>query len=642
LIHTTSFLKDGGRLGYVISSSWLDNLFGASLQRFLFNHFKIIAIIENQKMRSFDTASVNTIILIVEKCSDEKAREQNNVRFIRIFKDYKELIGRSEDENRIETVINFAKKLESTNRSIKTNDYFILVKNQKLLEEASTFDGKYEPGNWGAKYLRSPEIYNTIIETAGNKLIPLSNVADIKYGIKSGANDFFYLEDDTDKVKEMSDEDYKLNFGFDRKKHKISWEKFGWYYSEMTKSHHTLERVYFKPLFKTQKEAKNLDVDLSKLKYHVLICNEKLDTLKKYNTRIAKYIVQAQKEYGLHELATTSARISNDKDNPRDWFNLGKELFVGDFIFPSKIHEKYGLIDNRIAKIYCDKVNYNIKVKSEFAKEADLIFLIMNSTLFRYFLELFARQMGEGLTDIDVVVVAKTLVINPKLLQSKDKELQEILKSLKSREQETIYEEIKKEDRRKLDTIIFKALGLKEKEVDELYEQVCESRVQRNVKASSVVTVKSKQKPDYETSLKLIQERFPEIHLYSELVKGSITVQFFIPNAPAKLPKDIRLGDSNLFQSYFVNFKEGNVQSSIGFKNISQLKLFRFFYETLEVKGTRFTLPEKVEDCEKVRSILESDFKNFSPQIKSLLKSFRSTSSFLSLYRDLVLHPEKH
>ena len=199
----------------------------------------------------------------------------------------------------------------------------------------------------------------------------------MKYGIKSGANDFFYLVDDTDKVKEMSNDDYKLNFGFERRKHLISWEKNGWFYSEMTKSHHILERAYFKPLFKTQKEAKNLDVDLERLKYHVLICNESLADLKKYKTKIAKYIEIAQKEHGLHELATNSARISNDKDNPRDWFNLGKDLFVGDFIFPSKIGERFRLIDNRKTKVFCDKVNYNVKVREDYKECSDIVFLLM-------------------------------------------------------------------------------------------------------------------------------------------------------------------------------------------------------------------------------------------------------------------------
>ncbi|MEW6652265.1 MAG: N-6 DNA methylase, partial [Bacteroidota bacterium] len=363
LMHTAAFLKEGGRLGYVISSSWLDVAFGAGLQKFLLDNFKIIAVIDNQKVRSFETASINTVILILEKSSDHEERENNTVRFIRIYKDYKELIGQSDSEDRFTTVINFTSQLEKTNKTVKNENYFVTVRTQKQLEEESTTDGKYENGNWGAKYLRSPEIYNRIIDKAGDKLIPLRNIVDVKRGFTTGSNDFFYVIDDTKEIKNLTDDEYKLQFGYERSKHKISWEKYGWYYSELTKNHHLMERVYFQPLFKSQKEAENLEVNKKNLRYHVLICNESLASLKKYNTKIAKYIEIGEKEYDLHKNPTNAQRISNVKGNERDWFNLGKDLTTGDFIFPSKIHEKYGLIDNRKSKVFCDKVNYNINIK---------------------------------------------------------------------------------------------------------------------------------------------------------------------------------------------------------------------------------------------------------------------------------------
>lgn len=637
LMHTAAFLKEGGRLGYVISSSWLDVAFGAGLQKFLLDNFKIIAVIDNQKMRSFETASINTVILILEKCSDHEERQSNIVRFVRIYKDYKDLIGASDSENRFDTVIKFTTQLEKTNKTVKNNDYFVTVRTQKQLEEESTTDGKYENGNWGAKYLRSPEIYNRIIDKAGDKLIPLRNIVDVKRGFTTGSNDFFYVIDDTDKVKKLTEDEYKLQFGYERSKHKISWDKFGWYYSELTKNHHLMERVYFQPLFKSQKEAKNLEVDKKNLRYQVLICNESMATLKKYNTKIAKYIEIAEKQFDLHNNPTNTQRISNIKGNERDWFNLGKDLAVGDFIFPSKIHEKYGLIDNRKSKVFCDKVNYNISIKKGYSKYAEIIFLIMNSTFFRFLLELFARQMGEGLTDIDVVVVDNTVVIDPELLKPYEKELKEIYKSLRSREQETIYKEVKQKDRRKLDTIIFEVLGLKAKDVDELYKEASELRLNRNEKAGSVTTIKSKQKPDYGTSLKLIQERFPEVRSYTSLIQNKETEEFNIPNLPAKFPKDIKTGESNFFNTYNVYFTEGNKQIAVSFKNGSQLKLFRFFYEQLELKGTKISLLTNPNDCEKVLKFLNDDYKKYNTQIKSVLKSLRSSASYLAVYRDLVL-----
>lgn len=639
LMHTAAFLKEGGRLGYVISSSWLDVAFGTGLQKFLLDNFKIIAVIDNQKVRSFETASINTVILILEKSSDHEEREKNTVRFIRVYKEYKELIGSSDSENRFDTVINFTSQLEKTNKSSKNDDFFVTVRTQKQLEEESTTDGKYENGNWGAKYLRSPEIYNRIIDKAGGKLIPLRNIVNVFYGIKSGANDFFYVIDDTEEVKKLTNDEYKLQFGYERSKHKISWDKYGWYYSELTKNHHLMERVYFQPLFKSQKEAENLEVNKKNLRYHVLICNESLAALKKYNTKIAKYIEIGEKEYDLHNNPTNAQRISTVKGNERDWFNLGKDLTTGDFIFPSKIGEKFRLIDNRKAKVFCDKVSYNIKVSREYSKYRDTIFLILNSTLFRYFAELFARQLtgSQTISDIDVVVVENTLVINPSLLDSYQSELEKIYESFRNREQLTIFEEVKRKDRIKLDQIILEALGLSLKDVKELHEAACSYVSKRQIHSDSVTTIKKKQKPDYQTSLKLIQERFSEVHSYTSLIQNNETEEFNIPNLPAKFPKDIKGGDSNFFNTYNVYFTEGNKQIAVSFKSSSQLKLFRFFFEELELKGTKILLPENPADCEKILVILSNDFKKYSMQIKNVLKSLRSSASYLSIYRDLLL-----
>jgi methylase of polypeptide subunit release factors len=638
LMHTAAFLKEGGRLGYVISSSWLDVAFGAGLQKFLLDNFKIIAVIDNQKMRSFETASINTVILILEKCSDHEERQSSIVRFVRIYKDYKDLIGASDSENRFDTVIKFTSQLEKTNKTVKNDDYFVTIRTQKQLEEESTADGKYENGNWGAKYLRSPEIYNKIIEKAGSKLIPLRNIVDVFYGIKSGSNDFFYVIDDTEKVKKLTDDEYKLQFGYERSKHKINWEKYGWYYSELTKNHHLMERVYFQPLFKSQKEAENLEVNKKNLRYQVFICNESLAALKKYNTKIAKYIEIAEKQFDLHNNPTNAQRISNVKGNERDWFNLGKDLSVGDFIFPSKIGERFRLIDNRKSKVYCDKVSYNISLHKEFKKYEDIIFLILNSTVFRYFLDLFARQMVVKISDVDVYVVENTLICDPTILKPYEKELKEIYKSIRGREQGTIYDEIKQKDRRKLDTIIFEVLGLKHKDVDELYKEAYDYVKNRQLHSESLETVKSKQKPDYETSLKLIQERFPEVRSYTSLIQNKETEEFNIPNLPAKFPKDIKAGESNFFNTYNVYFTEGNKQIAVSFKNGSQVKLLKFFYEELELKGTKILLPVNPNDCESALKILNKDFKEFSMQIKSVLKSLRSSASYLAVYRDLILN----
>lgn len=237
------------------------------------------------------------------------------------------------------------------------------------------------------------------------------------------------------------------------------------------------------------------------------------------------------------------------------------------------------------------------------------------------------------------VIIDKDLlyIIFPKYLAPFKVELVNIYNLLKNRPQETIYEEIKKVDRRKLDKILFEIIGLNEKDLDEFYKEASGQRIKRNEKASSVTTSKTKQKPDYQTSVKLIQERFPEIQSYISLTENVILEDFNIPYLSAIFPQTAKTGDSNLYNTYNVIFTQGNKKITVSLSSNGQLKLFKFFYDSLEIKGQKIMLPSNSEECEKIYTILSSDFKNYSNQIKSVLKSLRSSASHLAVYRDLVM-----
>lgn len=64
----------------------------------------------------------------------------------------------------------------------------------ELFQEGLGEDGKYAGGKWGGLYLRAPDIYFHVLEKAGDKLVRLSEVAEVRRGFTTGANDFFYLE----------------------------------------------------------------------------------------------------------------------------------------------------------------------------------------------------------------------------------------------------------------------------------------------------------------------------------------------------------------------------------------------------------------------------------------------------------------
>lgn len=630
LMHTAALLREGGRLGYVISASWLDVSFGAGLQKFLLDNFKIIAIIDQQKKRSFETASINTVILIVEKCSNIEERRENNIKFVRIFADYEEFIGRSSDADRFDKTTDFVGKIENASENFSNAKLKLEIRNQAKLEQLSTFNNKYHNGYWGAKFLRSSEIYKKIAENSQDKFIPLSEIAEVKYGIKTGANAFFYLIDETEKALAMSDELYLLTFGIEKRKHSVLWKTCGWYLSELNNQHYIIEKEYVSPIFKTQKEAVNLDVDLNKLKYCVLTCKEPKLSLIQRNRYILKYInVGESNQYSIPKIPSVSGR--------EPWYDLTSSAYAGDFIFPSKIGEKYRLIDNRDSQVYCDKVNYVINIKDEYKEFSNEIFLLLNSICFRYFIDLFSRQLtgNQTLSDVDVNLVQKTLILRPELFREKLVNIKEVLESLKGREQGTIHEEILKDDKFAIDSVILATIGLGDDDVKELHRVASKYVKERQDKSASLTTSKSKQKLNYEDSLRLIKERFSEIRKYKNLVKNTETIEFEVPFERVEYPKN-GMGSDNLFGDYKIYFVKDGKEKSISFLSPQQLDLFEFFNKTLEVKGKGLKLPKSRQECTALANELMIDYDANINSIRTFLKSNRSTANALSIYRDIL------
>ncbi len=628
LMHTTSFLRNGGRLGYVISSSWLDVSFGRDLQEFLLKNFKIIAILDNQVKRSFETASINSVILVVEKCENKTERDTNLVRFVRIFKEYNEIIGGTWTSERLEKVHTFVKEIEQSTKSIENASYNLFVIKQIDLENESILNDKYTNGHWGAKYLRSPKIYNKIIRKSFKKFEKLSNIANITRGFTTGANDFFYVKDNYQSLENLTEQEYLVKMGVSKQSHKEYWKRMGYFFSEMDKRSYEIERFYVKPLFKTQREALNLDVDVSNLHNFVVLCSDSKKKLEKYKNKVLNYIKSAE-SLDIQNRPTMSVRDQ--------WYDLSSSAVVGDFIFPSKIGEKFRLIDNRKAKVHCDKVNYAITINENYEQEKNLIFLILNSTIFRFFIDLFSRQLtgAQTLSDVDVIVVKNTIIPKPELLIPYKVELEEIYQSFKSREQGTIFDEVMQKDRRRLDEIIFEALGLDKSDVNDLYKATCNYVAMRKQKSESVVSTKKKQKYSFDDALLFIKERFPEIKTYKKTIKNKTTQEFKIPSWKAKFPKNSD-GNGNIFNNYPVYFVEGNLQKTVNFSNAGQLQLFQYLYNQFDIKNIDLKFPTSEAECLTVFKSVQKDFNKYSEQIKNLLKSHRISIHYLSIYKTIL------
>ncbi|HEC67396.1 MAG TPA: SAM-dependent DNA methyltransferase [Candidatus Desulfofervidus auxilii] len=444
--HCGYFLKEGGRIGIVTSNAWLDVAYGYELQKFFLKNFKIIAIVESRCEPWFEDAAVNTIFTILERCSNKEERKNHLVKFVKLKKKLKELIpqnlefphqrwqGIEKLVSKIENSGSEFYKLEGTrfictlkgHKTYEDDNFRIrVIKQGDLLKE---LESQGKTAKWG-KYLRAPEIYFEILEKCRDKLVPLKEVAEVRFGIKTGINEFFYLDDE--KIKK--------------------WK---------------IEEEFLKPVIKSPKESDTILIDPQKLKYKIFICNKSKEELKKEGKSGAlKYIEWGEKQKTKNgvpwpEVPSVKGRkywyLSEERNEPIVWIMLYNPSFK------TFLNKEKTLIDHTL---------YGISPKIDIFGETLIQFL--NSSFANLQAEIIGYpQMAAGGLKTHVEDIQNFLFVPSFKL---NKNIQKSFLKLLSRPIKPIFEEVKMKDRQELDSAILEALGLDPKVyLPKIYEGLCE------------------------------------------------------------------------------------------------------------------------------------------------------------------------
>lgn len=93
IAHATQFLRQGGRLSFVVSSAILFSDYGIPLIRFIGHHYRICAVIDSMVERWFPDADTNTVLLMLERETDEQMRSTNMIRFVRLRRTLAQLVS---------------------------------------------------------------------------------------------------------------------------------------------------------------------------------------------------------------------------------------------------------------------------------------------------------------------------------------------------------------------------------------------------------------------------------------------------------------------------------------------------------------------------------------------------------------------
>jgi hypothetical protein len=468
--HGAAFLKQGGYLGLVTSVGWLDTEYGFRLQEFFLKNFRIIAVMESRVEKWFEDARVTTAVTILQKEPDEEKRRNNRVRFIQLRRPLSEIYtfalkaplsdtneaARQRDMDAVRDLI------ESTDID-ETNDYWRI----RLVSQADLWDtgcrlrldageetgmdfSAYKGGKWG-QYVRAPDVYFELLDRCRHRLVPLSELATVRFGFKTGADRFFCVHDVTEEEKRRA-----RSPGAFREQWSIGVED-----AERVRiiragdrSLHLVEARYLEPEFHSLMEASRITVTASDAKKMVINAPISRAALRK--TFLAKYVEYAERN-GWHTGSTVASRAKT-----RPWYDLGlcPKAERAPIFWP--MAQQY----RHLAPWNNDKMpcNHNLfDVSPEQGIEPRTLWAVLNSTVVALIKQQFGRLAGiEGNLKTEVVDAQMMLVPDPRHASKEAvKRLVDVATRLSRQDMRRyLYEEFELADRRDLDDAVLELLGI--------------------------------------------------------------------------------------------------------------------------------------------------------------------------------------
>lgn len=519
--HTGRFVKEGGRMGFITSNSWLDVAYGYELQKYMVNNFKIIAILESRCEPWFEDAAVNTVVTILERCSDKKERQKHIASFVKVKKKLAELIpwdAKQDAARRWIGLDGLVHKIENAAYSdkcydVKTNkcildgvatveddDFRIRLVKQSDLK--AQLDKEQKTAKWG-QYLRAPQVYFDLLNEHGDKFVPLHNVADIKRGITTGINEFFHLDEE------------RIN-------------------------HWGIESEFLIPVITTVKEVDDLIIKPEVAKYKLFLCNKsKQQLIKQGKINALKYIEWGEKQTTDNGIFWSDVPSTK---NRKDWWALG-EIEPGDIMLNRFVGQRFFVALNKEKTILGDVVFEGIFNDNKHRKIGSIF---VNSAITALSTELVGRiNLGEGLLTTYGPEINEFLLPNPDIIDNKYiASIEKTFNTLSSRPIKPIFEEVKMKDRRKLDSLILEAMGLDpQKYLQPVYDGLTElvrERIELAAMRTRLSKTKKAQAPDKmkeQIIAELVQsgiKQFPDDFLVDKLKPQDYT-GVPVPNVPLKL-----------------------------------------------------------------------------------------------------------
>ena len=426
LVRNLSLLVDDGVASVISSDKWLETDYGVSLQKKLKDH--LIAIY-GQRERTFG-ADINTVITVYSR---KKIEKPMGFTYLRLY-------GGKEVRRHVE------------------------IKRGELI-----------PGKWF--YLRAPKIFvERILPKLNHRL---GEFATVKFGIKTGANEFFFMKD----VSHLYETDYLAEHGkFDdwniNARNVTDLEKQGLIYIENEGGQRfVIDRKDVVPVIRSPTEVNSCIIEkTSSLVFRPNPPEKPGKYSKQYISWGENVIIEIKKGTDKGKKVKGYNSLSTTKAHRPFWFNVSS-------IGPAPIMSFKFIGERHFAPIRSNGVLADHTCDLVYPKKGHerRLWIYMNSALFFFTKELYGLRMGGGalqmLTEeFEEIPVADVTKLNLNY---------DSIDALK-RKPLPLSDELDQEDRKEFDFVVLKSLGFEKPDalVHELKKALIEVIEDRLVKAN--------------------------------------------------------------------------------------------------------------------------------------------------------------
>ncbi|MGC8556049.1 MAG: HsdM family class I SAM-dependent methyltransferase, partial [Conexivisphaera sp.] len=450
-------LQQGGALGFIMENSWLNADYGGPLRRWLWGNFDVLYVIESLVEQWFEDAAINTNIVIARRGASGAP-----TRFIFLKRGLEELVGPTPSTSdftanqrhyeRIEGI--YARADGCTPGSggyavAEDEDMRVVCVERDLLMRIENRLGKLGIFRGPAQYV------DLLLRFAEGRapMVPMGRVVELRCGLKTNANDVFYLP--SRHWFHLLDTEDAL--------HLISTSGRA---EELVVEKEHLRRLIRPGHLRGQPHRVANPPPRGREDYVVWIPS--LGALREESGayRYVRWALDHVRGAGSREYLAVRKRIGSAPDGALKL----PDTSGGDILLRSAIDRNYGawLLDGDARRMQVDERLYTGTIHGEYrGVDRHVVFASVNSAITYLSVELMGRtNLGEGALDVRVDDYEHVPIIDPRWLEEelrKRGQLEEFLASVDSmlrRPPRSVEVEARMGDRLAAERIILGALGI--------------------------------------------------------------------------------------------------------------------------------------------------------------------------------------